>query len=103
MSKISLEAPFMGFRGKICKHSNIIFKKMEDTQFTSQICHPRTKPYSEAELARQNKFGTATAAAKTAMADPTTRAAYEAEFKNQTKYRKLFRFIVAREYEKLNT
>ena len=103
MSKIKLEAPFLGFRGKICKHSNIIFKKMEDTQFTSQICHPRTKPYSEAELARQNKFGTATAAAKTAMADPTTRAAYEAEFQQQTKYRKLFRFIVAREYAKLNT
>ncbi len=93
----------MGFSGKICKHSQIIYKKMDQTQFTSQICNPRTKPYSEAELARQTKFGTATAAAKTAMADPTARAAYEDEFKNQTKYRKLFRFIVAREYEKLNT
>ena len=28
MSKIKLEAPFRQFRGKICKHSDIIFKQM---------------------------------------------------------------------------
>ena len=28
MSKIKLEAPFRQFRGKICKHSDIIFKEM---------------------------------------------------------------------------
>ena len=76
---------------------------MDQTQFTSQICNPRTKPYSEAELARQTKFGTATAAAKTAMADPTTRATYEADFKAQTKYQTLYGFVLASEYAKLNS
>lgn len=102
MSKIKLEAPFMGFRGKICKHSNIIYKKVRQTQFTSQICNPRTKPYSEAELARQSKFRTAAAATKTALADPTTRATYEAEFIAQDKYQTLYGYILAQEYAKLN-
>ena len=101
MSKINLEAPFMGFRGKICKHSNIIFKKVRQTNYTSQICNPRTKPYSEAELARQAKFRSAAAAAKAAMADPTTRATYEAEFKEQDTYHQLYNYILAQEYAKL--
>ncbi len=60
MSKIKLEAPFKAFRGKICKHSDIIYKKMKQTQYTSQICNPRTKPFSAEELARQTKFTTIT-------------------------------------------
>ena len=101
MSKIKLEAPFTAFKGKICKHSNIIYKQVRQTQFTSQICNPRTKPFTEAELARQNKFRQAAAATKTALADPTTRATYEAEFKSQTKYQTLYGFVLAKEYEKL--
>ena len=42
MSKINLEAPFQSFRGKICKHSKIIFAQRGQTQYTSQICNPRT-------------------------------------------------------------
>ena len=102
MSKIKLEAPFTAFKGKICKHSNIIYKQVRQTQFTSQICNPRTKPYSEAELARQSKFRTAAAATKTALADPTTRATYEADFKAQSKYQTLYGYVLAQEYAKLN-
>ena len=102
MSKIKLEVPFTAFKGKICKHTNIIYKQLRDTQFTSQICNPRTKPYSEAELARQAKFRTAAAATKTALADPATRATYEAEFKAQGKYQTLYGYILAQEYAKLN-
>ncbi len=103
MSKFNLEIPFTDFRGKVCSHSKIIFKKVRQTNFTSQICNPRTKPYSENELARQNKFKTAAAAAKTALADPTTRATYEADFKAQTKYQTLYGFVLASEYAKLNS
>ena len=102
MSKIKLEAPFTAFKGKICKHSNIIYKQVRQTQFTSQICNPRTKPYSEAELARQAKFRTAAAATKTALADPTTRATYEANFKAQSKYQSLYGYVLAQEYAKLS-
>lgn len=101
MSKISLEVPFTAFKGKICKHTNIIYKQLRDTQFTSQICHPRTKPYSEEELARQAKFKTAAATAKAIMADPAQRATAEADFNAQTKYKTLYGFLLAREYAKL--
>lgn len=101
MSKIKLEAPFRQFRGKICKHSDIIFKEMYGETFTSQICNPRTKPFSEAELARQEKFRQAAAATKTVLADPTTCAPYEAEFKEQKKYKTLYGYIFAKEMAKL--
>ena len=101
MSKISLEVPFTAFKGKICKHTNIIYKQLRDTQFTSQICHPRTKAYSEEELARQAKFKTAAAAAKAVMADPAQRATAEADFAKQDKYQTLYGFLLAREYAKL--
>lgn len=102
MSKFNLEAPFSAFKGKVCKHSKIIFKKVRQTNFTSQICNPRTKPYSEAELTRQDKFRQAAAATKTALADPTSRATYEADFKSQNKYQTLYGFVLAQEYKKLN-
>ena len=41
MSKFNLEVPFTAFKGKVCKHSKIIFKKVRQTNFTSQICNPR--------------------------------------------------------------
>ena len=101
MSSIKLEAPFTAFRGKICKHSKIIFAQRGGTQYTSQICNPRTKAFSEAELARQQKFATAQANTKAAMADATQKAAYEAAFKGQSKYKSLRGYVLAMEYAKL--
>jgi len=101
MSNIKLEAPFTAFRGKICKHSKIIFAQRGDTQYTSQICNPRTKPFSEAEVARQTKFKQAVTNANAALADATQKAAYEAEYSKQSKHKTLRGFVIAKEYEKL--
>ena len=101
MSSIKLEAPFQAFRGKICKHSKIIFAQRGQTQYTSQICNPRTKPYSATELARQQKFATALTNANTALADATQKAAYETAFKAQSKYKTLRGYVIAMEYAKL--
>ena len=101
MSKINLEAPFHAFRGKICKHSKIIFAQRGGTQYTSQICNPRTKAYSEEELARQNKFKTALTNASTALADAAQKAAYETAFKAQSKYKSLRGYVIAMEYAKI--
>ena len=98
MSKIKLEAPFRAFRGKICKHSDIIFKKMGSTIFTSQICNPRTSDFSAEELARQSKFTQIAQQVKTIMADPEQRAPYEQAFKMQTKYTQLRGYIFAQLY-----
>ena len=101
MSSIKLEAPFQAFRGKICKHSKIIFAQRGGTQYTSQICNPRTKAYSAEELARQQKFATALTNANTALADATQKAAYETAFKAQSKYKTLRGYVIAMEYAKL--
>ena len=101
MSSIKLEAPFQAFRGKICKHSKIIFAQRKGTNYTSQICNPRTKAYSAEELARQQKFATALTNANTALADATQTAAYETAFKAQSKYKTLRGYVIAKEYEKL--
>ena len=102
MSSIKLEAPFQAFRGKICKHSKIIFAQRKGTNYTSQICNPRTKAYSAEELARQQKFATALTNANTALADATQKAAYEAAFKAQSKYKTLRGFVIAQEYARLS-
>lgn len=101
MSRVKYETPFKAFRGKICKHSDIIYKKMGDTEFTSQICNPRTKPFTAEELARQQKFKTAAINTKTVMTDPDKLAAYTEAFIKQKKYRYLRPYIFAQEYHKL--
>lgn len=101
MSKIKLEVPFQSFRGKVCKHSQIIFKEMYGTRFTSQICNPFTGAPSEAQTAQKTKFKNA----QTAMQALTTqeRAAYTAAFKkNPGKYRTLNGYILAQELKKLS-
>ena len=101
MSKINLEAPFQSFRGKICKHSKIIFAQRGQTQYTSQICNPRTKAYSEEEIARQGKFKQAVVNANAALADSTQKAAYEEAFGKQSKHKTLRGYVIAMEYAKL--
>lgn len=101
MSKIKLEVPFQSFRGKVCKHSQIIFKEMYGTRFTSQICNPYTGAPSEAQTAQKTKFKNA----QKAMQALTTqeRAAYAAAFKkNPGRYRTLNGYILAQELQKLS-
>ena len=100
MSKIKLEVPFQSFRGKVCKHSQIIFKQMYGTRFTSQICNPYTGEPSEAQTAVQTKIKTAAAAVKALTTQE--RAAYLAQFKTQKKYRSFPGFLMAQELAKLS-
>lgn len=100
MSQVKLEAPFLSFRGKVCKHSNIIYKEMYGTRFTSQICNPYTGAPSEAQTAQQNKIKTAANAVKALT--PEQRAAYLSQFKAQKKYRSFSGFLMAQELAKLS-
>ena len=99
MSKIKLEAPFRQFRGKICKHSGIIFKQMYGETFTSQICNPYIGEPSAAQQAQQTKMATASANVKALT--PELRAAYQDAFKKQTKYKSLHGYMMAQELAKL--
>ena len=99
MSQIKLEAPFTSFRGKICKHSDIIFKEMYGNQFTSQICNPYTGEPSAAQQAQQTKMATASTNVKALT--PEQRATYKEQFKKQTKYKSFYGYMMAQEMAKL--
>ncbi len=86
--------------GKVCGHSDISFAKKGKTQYTMKRCNPRTKPYTEAELARQEKFAQVRAAMKALSEEQ--KAEYAAQFKKSPgKYTTLNGYIFAKEYEKL--
>ena len=87
--------------GKVCRHSDMYFAERNGSRYTGKMCNPRTAPFSAKELAQQTKFKTAVSNARAAMADPTQRAAYEATFVNQRKYRTLFGYIVSKEMAKI--
>ena len=72
--------------------------------FSRKVCNPRDiskKPYSSKEKAHQNKFKEACKSASETLADVDMRAAAQARFKAQTKYKSLRGFLVA-EYMKNN-
>ncbi len=86
--------------GKVCGHSDISFAKKGKTQYTMKRCNPRSKPYTEAELARQEKFAQVRAAMKALSEEQ--KAEYAAQFKKSPgKYTTLNGYIFAKEYEKL--
>ena len=100
MSKIKLEAPFRQFRGKICKHSDIIYKEMYGETFTSQICNPYTGDPTEAQIAQRERF----AQAKTNVAALSTeeKQTYREAFAKQRKYKTLQGYMLAQEMAKLS-
>ena len=86
--------------GKVCGHSDISFAKKGKTQYTMKRCNPRTTPYTEAELARQEKFAQVRANIKALSEEQ--KAEYAAQFKKSPgKYTTLNGYIFAKEYEKL--
>ena len=99
MSKIKLEAPFRQFRGKICKHSDIIYKEMYGETFTSQICNPYTGDPSENQVAQRERF--AQAKANVAALSSEEVSAYKEAFAKQRKYKTLQGYMLAKEMAKL--
>lgn len=87
------------YSGKICEHSDVYFAKKGNTLYTGKICNPRTKPFSEQELARQTKFRQAIAAVNELTEEQKT--AYATAFKNQSKYGTLRGYMFAQEYAKI--
>ena len=92
------------YRGKICSHSDTYFQKRGKTLCTGRICNPRTKPYTEAELARQAKFRQAIQAVAALTEEQI--AAYKVAFEKQLKapnpkYFYLRNYMIAQEYKKL--
>ena len=100
MAKIEPMDLVKSMSGKVCGHSDISFAKKGKTQYTMKRCNPRTTPYTEAELARQEKFAQVRAAMKALSEEQ--KAEYAAQFKKSPgKYTTLNGYIFAKEYAKL--
>lgn len=101
MAKITPTILIADISGKVCTHSNVYFARRNGSTYTGTICNKRTTPYSEAELANQQKFKKAHAAALQRKNDPKQAAQDLVAFKNQKKYKTLIGYLVAEEYSKL--
>ena len=100
MAKIIPMDLLSSLSGKVCGHSDISFAKKGKTQYTMKRCNPRTTPYTEAELARQEKFAQVRANIKALSEEQ--KAEYAAQFKKYPgKYITLNGYIFAKEYEKI--
>ena len=100
MAKIEPMDLVKSMSGKVCGHSDISFAQKGKTQYTMKRCNPRTTPYTEAELARQEKFAQVRASMKELTEEQL--AAYAAQFKKSPgKYTTLNGYIFAKEYEKI--
>lgn len=101
MAKIKPMILIESMWGKVCSHSDTYFALRNGTQYTGTLCRKRTTPFSEAEIANQQKFKKAHAAALTRKNDASQHAADLANFKKQTKYKTILGYLIAEEYKKI--
>ena len=101
MAKITLHGMFARVRGKFNKSETLYFKRCPcgKEQLGVDLLNPSKATHSKNVLSQQ-ALATAVQAAKTALADPTQRAALEEGFAAQSKYTSLFGYTVAQKYVK---
>ena len=101
MAKITVHGMFARIRGKFNRSETLYFKgcPCKKEQLGVDLLNP-SKANGAKHVLSQNALKAASAAAKTALADPTERATLEAAFKAQKKYRTLYGYTVAQKYVK---
>ena len=101
MAKITLHGMFARVRGKFNKSEILYFKGCTcgREQLGVDLINPSKSKHTK-NVQCQNALKTAAQAAKTALADPTQRAALEEAFASQSKYTSLFAYVVAQKYVK---
>ena len=99
MAKITLHGMFARVKGKFNKSETLYFKgcPCKNEQLGVDLINPGKASHAK-NVACQNALKTAAQAAKTALADPTQRAALETAFNAQSKIRSLFAFAVKQKY-----
>ena len=99
MAKITLHGMFARVRGKFNRSETLYFKRCacKKEQLGVDLLNPSKATHANNVLA-QNALRTAVQAAKTALDDPTQRAALETAFQAQSKYTSLFAYTVAQKY-----
>ena len=105
MGKIHYEFPVKCVHGKISKSDKISFAKKTATGTTYGVkrddwtMHYKTAEKAQAARLRQNKFKSVALAASERLADSTKQAADKAAFAAQSKYKTLWGYVFAAEWE----
>ena len=103
MSQIKPMGLIESMSGKLCSHSDMYFFRKNGKVFSGKLCNPSTKEPTANQIAQRAKFATARANMKTALADPTQKAAYMEAFKSQKKYSDFNGYVFAMEYAKVGS
>lgn len=102
MSQIKPMGLVESMSGKVCGHSDLYFFRKHGKVFSGKLCNPYKGEPTPAQVAQREKFTTARANTKAALADPEQRAAYLSAFKSQKKYKDFNGYVFAQEYAKLS-
>ena len=94
MATVVFEDPIHHISGKISKKYRTCYnyRKHSDRKYTS-VHGDRTTPVTQKELDWRMKFAQICQATMVRLADPTTMAQDQVNFRNQTKYKTLYQYI----------
>ena len=94
MATVVFEDPLHHISGKISKKYRTCYnyRKRSDSKYTS-VHGDRTTPVTQKELDWRMKFAQICQATMVRLADPTTMAQDQENFRNQTKYKTLYQYI----------
>ena len=100
MAQVVYEDPIHHLSGKISKKYRTCYnyRKHSDRKYTS-VPGERTTPYSQDEMAHQEKFKAVSASTRARMKDPGKVMQDQAAFKEQSKYKTFYRYVFNLEWE----
>ena len=100
MAKVEYSFPVDKIHGKVAKHHKIGFahRTASKKNYTTSY-GKRTTPYSQDEMAHQEKFKAVAASTRARMKDPGKVMQDQAAFKEQSKYKTFYRYVFNLEWE----
>ena len=100
MATVVFEDPIHHISGKISKkyRTTYNYRKRSDRKYTS-VPGERITPYSQDEMAHQEKFKAVAASTRLRMKDPGKVMQDQAAFKEQSKYKTFYRYVFNLEWE----
>ncbi len=102
MSKIILETPVRGIRGKVSKNDNSYFAMRNGQTILTKVYFPYDGGNTESQQAVRSKFARVHARVSEILANATHAATWTAKFNAQTKYTTLRSFIFTSIYNEVD-
>lgn len=100
MAKIEFAFPVDKIHGKVAKDHKIGFAHRKASKLNYSTSYgKRSTPYSQDEMAHQEKFAAVSTSTRARMKDPGKVMQDQAAFKEQTKYKTFYRYVFNLEWE----